>query len=962
MIGSMHSNSRWRVSLLIGALLIANGCSRAFYRQQADDDASRLVVEKAGMLHADLDHFGIEPDTRSRMYDASNPDGPPIPPDDPVAHQLMHCVDGMKGYPRWHANGETPYVENPDWILHLPWNQQGVVQLDTDSAVKIALLHSSSYQQELEELYLSALDVSFERFRFDTQFFGGYQTFYTADGPLRNSSFPNSSSVLEAGTTPGGIRATKLFATGGEAVVSLANSLVWQFSGPDTYTASTLLDFTLVQPLLRGAGRDRVLERLTISERALLGNVRNLERYQREFYLNVVTGRSVAGGVSRRGGVFGGAGLSGFTGVGGGGFGRVGGGGGISGGGAGGGQAGGFFGLMQTQQDIRNQEGNIASLRSSLAQLESLFAAGRIDFFQVELARQALYNAQSRLLNAKADYQGRLDAFKIDLGLPPQLDVSISDQQIAAFDLIDKAIVPIQNEVTNIQQEFGQAIVGQLDRQLANGQLAWDEGIRETLLQIQGRLERLNQLRQMVLAENIERAATDIDKLKAVLPKRLADLDEVGTKLQQALAESVEGASQVQLDRDVIDSSRISSMPAALELSLDEITQRLNAFGENIEATQTEIAALLEAGDTLPPQQLATRLRSEVLGEVPNLLTTFSADVLELVLLQARARTETVQLVPIDLTAETAFEIARENRRDWQNARLALVDAWRLIEFNADDLESDLDIVFSGDLTNVGDHPFDLRGEAGRLRVGVQFDAPLTRLAERNTYRQALIEYQQARRSFYTFRDQVSRSLRGTLRTIDVNRLNFELRRAAVHVAIAQVELARLRLQEPPQPGVQQEFSSSTARDLVQALNDLLTVQNDFLSVWISYETLRRSLDLDLGTMQLDPHGLWIDPGAIEAQKLLSQYAPSLAEPYCEPERLDSTIEVRGVLRQPTQAGTPMRELIELPPPVEPIEPEHSIEEPSSTEPTDDVPTDDVPTGQFEEQPALLLPLRGPMQ
>ena len=156
-----------------------------------------------------------------------------------------------------------------------------------------------------------------------------------------------------------------------------------------------------------------------------------------------------------------------------------------------------------------------------------------------------------------------------------------------------------------------------------------------------------------------------------------------------------------------------------------------------------------------------------------------------------------------------------------------------------------------------------LRSSTGRLRVGAQFESPLTRIAERNQYRQALIEYQQARRAYYQFGDQVSANLRSTLRSLDVNQLNFEFRRVAVDVAIAQVELTRLRLQEPPQPGAEAVFGNTTARDLVSALSDLLTAQNDFLSVWASQEVLRRSLDLDLGTMQLDPRGLWVDPGPI---------------------------------------------------------------------------------------------------
>ena len=248
---------------------------------------------------------------------------------------------------------------------------------------------------------------------------------------------------------------------------------------------------------------------------------------------------------------------------------------------------------------------------------------------------------------------------------------------------------------------------------------------------------------------------------------------------------------------------------------------------------------------------------------IPSQLTEMSADLLELSLNQARARTESITLVPIELDPDTALDVARENRRDWMNARASLVDAWRLIQFNADDLESDLDILFSGDISNTGDNPIRLRDTTGRLRVGVQFDAPVTRLGERNTYRQALIEYQQARRSFYAFEDQIARGLRDSLRTVELNQLNFELRRAAVQVAIAQVELARLRLQEPPKPNESQVFGATTARDLVGALSDLLNVQNDFLSVWVNYEVLRRSIDLDLGTMELDADGLWVDPGSI---------------------------------------------------------------------------------------------------
>ena len=158
----------------------------------------------------------------------------------------------------------------------------------------------------------------------------------------------------------------------------------------------------------------------------------------------------------------------------------------------------------------------------------------------------------------------------------------------------------------------------------------------------------------------------------------------------------------------------------------------------------------------------------------------------------------------------------------------------------------------------MGDHPFDLRGTNGRLRVGLEFDAPLTRLEERNVYRQSLIEYQQARRSYYRYRDRVYQGLRNTLRQVALNEVNLELRRAAVHVAIAQVDLTQLRLSQPPLPGETAQFNNTTARDLVQSLSDLLNVQNDLLSVWVNFQVQRLGLEFDLGVMQIGPDGQYI--------------------------------------------------------------------------------------------------------
>jgi outer membrane protein TolC len=843
-----------RAVVAILALAAASGCSRTFYRQQADADAYTLIDPKAQVAGAAPATYRIDIDPRSRMFDPNNPDVEPMPPDDPLSSRYMEVVDRKKGSKLWRELPRTAYVENADWQQFLPRNTRGEVQLDLRGAVELALLHSPDYQSELEELYLSALDVSFERFRFDTQFFGGSEVFLTAegrDGPAGSQAtkdaFPgNSSTVFEVSPLrPGNaLQARRLTATGGELVVGAANSFVWQFAGPNDYTSTTLLDFSLLQPLLRGGGRTLVLERLTIAERSLLANVRQMEHYRRGFYLDIVSGQDLAQGPSRRGGFFGGSGLEGFSGVGGGGFGNVGNfgqfggffggfggqqgvGGGFTGG-AGAQGAGGFMGLLQTKQQIRNQRSNVVALGDSYEQLQATYDAGRIDKFQVDLARQALYNAQSQLLTSEAGFQTVLDNFKMNLGLPPELPLAVDDPLLDRFNLLDPDLEAVEVRVRTTLgrlRELRQAV------QDAEAQgAAIDPALNDEL----ARLLAESLLLQEAVAPRLAAVRADLDAQDAAIPRRELILAELAQRTEVRAA---------RLDARLFD-------PAELEARAAQRRADFQSLEGRIAGVWAQLAQLDENRGARPDQ---------VLAPLTIALADLSGRLLELRLVQAAARLEAITFEPFDLTDEEALLIASVYRRDWQNARAALVDSWRLIYFNANALRSDLDIVFSGDISNLGDNPFRIRDTTGRLRAGVQFDAPLTRLSERNQYRQALIEYQQARRNYYQFRDGVSQSLRSRLRQMRLNELNFELRRAAVLVAISQVDLTQLRLAQPPQAGVTTTVSPTQARDLVQSLGDLLNVQNDFLSVWVNHEVQRLGLEFDLGVMELDSAGLRCD-------------------------------------------------------------------------------------------------------
>lgn len=921
MEGSSKTHQRLKTAIrnaCIAALLVPiipmtfSGCNRAHYRTRADQEVSQLIDEKVCDAAAPSIP-GIQVDRASRMFDPFNPDRPPMPEDDQVAHGYMRMVNGKKHYPLWDVNGRTNTAENPIWWQYLPLDERGVLVLDADTAVRVATLHNTNYQAEIETLYLSALDVSSERFLLSNQLFAGYGSIYTADGSLRrgaggNTSTTVSNSLFSRG--PRGIGLRRQFTTGADMIVGFANTLTWQLAGPDTQTATTLLDFSFVQPLLRGAGRDVVMERLTLAERTLLYNVRAFERYRTGFYTTVTVGRQAEPGPTRRGGLFGGAGLQGFTGLGGG-FGTVGnvqnnaGGAGFGGGGAVP-QVGGFLGLVQNQLQIRNAEENVARLRDNLARFEDTLReqltiipatqdAIPSQQLQVAQARQALISSQASLLQQKFNYEQALDNFKSTLGLPPYVCIEIKDPILDQFDLISTDLKNRRDQVAELRDAIGDdnAKLLELSPVEANPQtgikersLQWNEQSKGSVAGIQQGIRTIEEVRKTLLGTDFARVREDIAKLRDVLPQRESEL----ARLREIYAQERDMVCNLlptdTLDLALLSSSDLESLPEKLSKDLDKLEDRFRAREARVKklSDDAERAMASTGGDG---KEQFKSLRDQVILPSQSLLAEFAEDVLALQVLQARSRVESVNLPQVDLRQEEAVEIARQNRLDWMNARAQLVDSWRSIEVVADNLESYLDVVFSGDLQNANDNPISLRGRTGRLRAGFQWDTALTRMNERNQYRQVLIEYQQAKRSYYRYEDSVWQGLRSSLRNIRYNQYNFELQRYAVRIAAQQItineDLRQIR------ESLNQASGPTAARDSVSALQDLLNAQNTFLGVWVFYEALRRNLDQDLGTIRVDSENIWVDPGQITSATY--GFPGSAGGAYCPPCQ-DPTSEV----------------------------------------------------------------------
>lgn len=899
--------------LLLSAMLtmlVQSGCTRPFYRQQADNDVACMIAQKSTDPRWALPDFNINIDPRSRYYDPYDPDAPPMPPDDPELHKFMHCVDGKKGWPKWHANGDRPELENTAWRDRLyeyaPTNEDGEIVLTLDSALQIAYINSPGYQDTVEELYLSALDVTTERFRFQTQFFGGTDTLYSHIGQLRNGE----TNTLTQATD---FEARKRFATAGELVVGFANQFVWQFAGPNTSSALSILNFSFVQPLLRGAGRDVALETLTIVERALLANLRAFAQYRQGFFTGIAIGDSSVAGPRRRGGFFGGTGLSGFTGQGSGGFGGVGaaggfgrggfgggGGAGAAGGGfAGGGAAsvGGFLGLLQTMQEIRNSQTSLNLQLRTLGLLESSLDAGVIDLTQVDQFRQSIETQRATLLQAENGLRDTLETFKITaLGLPPEVPITLDDTLIQPFQLIEEDTNRLQDTIN--------------DQQVALGNLGDEPNVADIDAALQAANELANEFEDSFLS----------------IEDNLVALDESSEQREK-------GLSPQEVDAFRRDKQELAKSLRDLRQRFDDLSQRRQDIEANAEGNR----------DTA--DKLVVWLR-DMLGVAQ-----------ESSLVQARAKLESVAVEPIDMDADTAYGIALANRFDIMNNRASLVDTWRLIQFNADALQSNLEIFFEGDMQTVGDNPVKFRAPASTARAGVRFDAPFTRLVERNNYRQQLIEYQRSRRDLIQTYDGIYFGLRSRLRNLAQLRVNLEIQRRAAVIAIRRVDLTRETLNEP-QPPAQPGQAASTlgptaAQNLLTALTDLRNTQNNFMSVYLSYYANRMLLARDLGTMQLDEKGRWID-GPLEG-------VPN-AGGFCQ--GLDS---LEGDLPLiPPDVTESMQQLINEGPLPNGYAPGESVPGQGPMNPIDAVPLDYTPSGVNPPPPptpepsAKRVPRRGP--
>ena len=931
----------WRLRAMVAvtcACSLLLGCNQAQYRQQADEEVYQVIAERNADPRWSIDNASIEPNRLSRFYDDQDPDHSPMPIDDPASQQYMEEVNGIKAWEGWTEKGTRTYLENPKWRTGLSEYTQvsddGTVELTIDSALRLAYMHSSLHQTNLENLYLSSLDVTAQRFRLDTQFFGGSGTSYVHRGDISPVaiaySAPLGSYVVNGPferpesnrfSIPTDLQARRRLATAGEVLVGFANSFTWDFSGSDASLGSSLANFSFVQPLLRGAGKKIALEQLTQSERRLLANLRAYAQFRQGFFTQVAIGELGVNGPQRFGSSTQLQSFSGFGGI------------------------GGYLGLIQQAQQIANSEATLRLQRRTEKRLQALYDNDLTDIVNLDQFKQRVKSTTASLLQQQNGYELALDNYKTQImGLPPELPITVDESLLKGFQLVPVEANEIIDSLNQLQERIGwlsqvvelQAQLSSLeasaaelpgfsseqlkdfiDRQarlialLSDGLTPPDASGPIDSLDEQQVFEQIDQLTQW---ENNLRQITqrlrppgdtstsgevnqgesgeaekeiesngrslgseDLEALRAAFNfcDHLAEvafssvdarqrLKEIIARAQAQIApvESMQQLAETDLHRlEELSVERERGMDREQVLEFREVLSSVRKRLDDLNTGENSIASGLTDLEEIQ-KQAASQSVEISLSDLSGWVQNFSQVTERLSFIPARVRLELITVPEVELTNARAFEIALENRLDFMNGRAALVDRWRAIEIAANELESNLSITGNLDLGTAKNNMLDFRGGTGNLQLGVEFDAPLARLLERNGYRETLIDFQRARRQFIQSRDSLQKGLRALLRNLHLRREQLEIQRGEVAIDLRLSEQQQLQLMAPPaRIGVGQgsTINSNQAFNLGISQESLLRSNNDLLAAWLNHYAARLRLYRELGIMELDAEGRWIE-------------------------------------------------------------------------------------------------------
>jgi len=408
------------VAVVLSAFL--TGCSAEWYKERADTQAYGIIAEKQQQELGESRAFSIEPpapavaeleqlkplSAGAELEDAvggplleAQPTGLEAPGGagpaaaEPKKDPLQQPADDA-GADQPLTEGAAPGPSPGETAVELvPTDAQPAAPLDKYAlleqkgqpipvpesarvlgladALLLASRHSREHLSEQEGLYLTALALTLEQYRWTPRFQA------VLSGELgRSGEEPR----LSAWDTGGDVSVSLALPHGGDLSASMGTAFEGDFSKETTQTATSTWAVSLSQPLLRGFGRSIAQEPLVQAERNVIYEVRLFERFRQTFAVDIADS---------------------------------------------------FYRALQRVDTVRNQWTNYVRFTEVRQMNEALAKNNRVPEFEVDQARQDELSARNQWVTAVENYELELDRFKIELGLPTEVPVVLDARELEAL-------------------------------------------------------------------------------------------------------------------------------------------------------------------------------------------------------------------------------------------------------------------------------------------------------------------------------------------------------------------------------------------------------------------------------------------------------------------------------------------------------------------------------------------------
>ena len=263
--------------------------------------------------------------------------------------------------------------------------------LSQNDALDLAFRHSKDYQTPKERLYLEALSLTLDRYRYapifsfnsggeyqwdmDDQFVTDMETLTGIDTPTQRVT-ASSSEMYQADTSLG---VRYLLRGGGSVALNLTNNLRRFLSGDVSELSTGALIGSITQPLLRDFGTAIETEALLQAERDLLYELRNFTRFRKSFAVQVASS---------------------------------------------------YYNVLLNRETTKNNYAGLLANNLSLERERAFQAEGLRTLLDVGRLEQATLQQDLRWTTSIARYQRSLDAFKILIGLNAEDAIILDDNEM----------------------------------------------------------------------------------------------------------------------------------------------------------------------------------------------------------------------------------------------------------------------------------------------------------------------------------------------------------------------------------------------------------------------------------------------------------------------------------------------------------------------------------------------------